>query len=45
MADLVAAGPPEREQVAALASTYGLVFDPTWVPDLMNRYDLNSQSG
>jgi mannose-6-phosphate isomerase-like protein (cupin superfamily) len=42
VADLVAAGPPALDQVAALAARYGLEFgDPDWLPDIIARYGLN----
>jgi mannose-6-phosphate isomerase-like protein (cupin superfamily) len=41
-ADLVEAGPPPLDQVAALAARYGLEFgDPPWLPDIIARYQLN----
>ena len=42
VADLVQAGPPDPAELAALSEAYGLFIDPTWVPDLMDRYDLRS---
>jgi quercetin dioxygenase-like cupin family protein len=45
LADLFAAGPPAPAQVEPLAASYGLFFDPTWVPELMAKYDLNSPFG
>ena len=42
LADLVQAGPPDPADLAALTETYGLFIDPTWVPELMDRYDLRS---
>jgi quercetin dioxygenase-like cupin family protein len=41
MTDLTVSGPPAREDVAALAETYGLQFGtPEWLPDVIARYDL-----
>ena len=41
VADLVEAGTPALEDVAALASNYGLQFgDPPWLPDVIKRYNL-----
>ncbi len=37
--------PPEPGALEALAASYGLFFDPTWIPDLMARYHLNSPFG
>jgi quercetin dioxygenase-like cupin family protein len=45
LADLIQAGPPDPEVLAALAASYGLFFDPTWVPELMTKYDLSSPFG
>ena len=42
VADLVQAGPPDPAELAALSEAYGLFIDPTWVPELMDRYDLRS---
>jgi hypothetical protein len=42
VADLVEAGPPPLDQVAALAAGYGLEFgDADWLPDVIARYGLN----
>jgi hypothetical protein len=42
VADLVAAGPPPFDTVAALAASYGLEFgDAPWLPDVIARYGLN----
>ncbi|HKQ02303.1 MAG TPA: cupin domain-containing protein [Actinomycetes bacterium] len=42
VADLVAAGPPPLDQMAALAANYGLEFgDAAWLPDVIARYGLN----
>jgi hypothetical protein len=38
LADLVDAGPPAVQDIATLASNYGLQFgDPPWLPDLIKR--------
>jgi quercetin dioxygenase-like cupin family protein len=42
VADLVEAGPPPVDQIAALAANYGLEFgDAPWLPDIIARYGLN----
>jgi quercetin dioxygenase-like cupin family protein len=42
VADLVEAGPPPLDQIAALAANYGLEFgDAPWLPDIIARYGLN----
>jgi quercetin dioxygenase-like cupin family protein len=42
VADLVEAGPPPLDQIAALAANYGLEFgDAPWLPDVIARYGLN----
>lgn len=45
MADLVDQGPPDPADVMSLAAGYGLFMDPTWVPELMAKYDLRSPFG
>jgi hypothetical protein len=41
LSELVAAGPPEMAQMAALAQNYGLEFgEPPWLADVMSRYHL-----
>jgi quercetin dioxygenase-like cupin family protein len=45
LADIVEAGPPDPVVLEALATAYGLFFDPTWVPELMEKYGLNSPFG
>lgn len=42
MAELAEAGPPDPAAVGSLAASYGLFFDPTWVPELVEKYGLNS---
>lgn len=45
LAEMFEAGPPDPEALQTVAASYGLFFDPTWVPDLMQRYGLNSPFG
>jgi quercetin dioxygenase-like cupin family protein len=45
LADLVEAGPPSPDDLMSLAGGYGLFVDPTWVPELMERYGLRSPFG
>lgn len=46
VADLAEAGPPAFEDIAALATSYGLEFGrPAWLPDLIARYGLNPPPG
>jgi quercetin dioxygenase-like cupin family protein len=45
LAEMFEAGPPDPATLEALAKSYGLFFDDTWVPELMDRYDLNSPFG
>jgi quercetin dioxygenase-like cupin family protein len=45
LADLIQAGPPDPAVLEPLAASYGLFFDPTWVPELMTKYDLDSPFG
>jgi len=45
LADIVESGPPDPVVLEALATSYGLFFDPTWVPELMEKYGLNSPFG
>lgn len=45
LAEMVAAGPPDPTSLEALAASYGLFFDPSWVPELMDKYGLNSPFG
>jgi len=42
---MVQAGPPNPDDVDAIAKRYGLFMDPTWVPELMEKYHLNSPFG
>ena len=46
LADIIEAGTagPGRAR-EALAASYGVFFDPTWVPELMEKYGLNSPFG
>lgn len=45
LAEIFEAGPPDPAALEPLAASYGLFFDPTWVPDLMQRHNLNSPFG
>jgi hypothetical protein len=36
----VLAGPPDPALLEPLAVSYGLFFDPTWVPELVEKYGL-----
>jgi hypothetical protein len=45
LAEMFEAGPPDPEALETLAASYGLFFDPTWVPDLMQRHNLNPPFG
>jgi quercetin dioxygenase-like cupin family protein len=45
LADVIASGPPDPDALESLAASYGLFFDPTWVPELMTKYGLNSPFG
>jgi quercetin dioxygenase-like cupin family protein len=45
LADLVQAGPPNPDDVMSLSAEYGLFMDPSWVPELMDRYGLRSPFG
>ena len=45
LAEIFEAGPPNPATLEPLAMSYGLFFDPTWVPDLMERHHLNSPFG
>ena len=45
LAEVVESGPPDPDVLQSLAASYGLFFDPSWVPDLMERYGLNSPFG
>ena len=40
-----AAAPPELTQLVALAESYGVQFaEPDWLPDIIDRYNLNASS-
>jgi Cupin domain len=44
--DLAAAGPPPFDQIAALATGYGLEFgEADWLPDVIARYGLTPPPG
>ena len=46
VADLVEAGSPAFDQIAALAASYGLEFgDAPWLPDIIARYGLSQYGG
>jgi quercetin dioxygenase-like cupin family protein len=45
LAEMIESGPPDPTAVASLGASYGLFFDPTWVPELMEKYGLNSPFG
>lgn len=45
LAEVFDAGPPDPAALESLAASYGLFFDPTWVPELMAKYGLNSPFG
>jgi quercetin dioxygenase-like cupin family protein len=42
LAEIFEAGPPDPQSLETLTSSYGLFFDPTWVPELMAKYGLRS---
>ena len=46
LSELILAGaPPNETQIAALAETYGVQFgEPDWLPDIIDRYNLNAPS-
>lgn len=45
LAEVFQAGPPDPAALEPLAASYGLFLDPTWVPELMEKYGLNSPFG
>jgi len=47
VADLLqGGGPPSLQDIAAIASNYGLQFgDPLWLPDVIKRYNLTPPPG
>lgn len=45
LAEVLAAGPPDPTALESLAASYGLFFDPTWIPELMDKYGLDSPFG
>src|SRR5450631_621926 len=45
LAEAFESGPIEPTHLESLASSYGFFFDPTWVPELMEKYELNSPFG
>jgi uncharacterized cupin superfamily protein len=45
VADALADGPPDPDDVAGLAERYGLqMSEPAWLPDLIGRYGLTPPS-
>ena len=45
LVDMIQAGPVDPDDRAALMQRYGLFVDRTWVPELMEKYHLNSPFG
>ena len=45
LAEVFQAGPPDPAALEPLAASYGLFFDPTWVPELIKKYGLSSPFG
>ncbi len=45
LAEIFEAGPPDPAALEPLAKSYGLFLDAAWVPELMERYSLNSPFG
>ena len=45
LAEVFEAGPPDPTSLESLVASYGLFVDPTWVPELMAKYGLNSPFG
>jgi quercetin dioxygenase-like cupin family protein len=46
VSELVAAGPPSLEARLQIADRYGLEFaEPSWLPDIIERYGLNPPPG
>jgi uncharacterized cupin superfamily protein len=45
LADMIEAALPSPNDLEALAKRYGVFFDGTWVPELMEKYHLNSPFG
>jgi predicted 3-demethylubiquinone-9 3-methyltransferase (glyoxalase superfamily) len=39
-----ASGPPDQEAIGAVADRYGLTFDFTWVPELVDKYGLTPRA-
>jgi hypothetical protein len=45
LSELLAGGPSDTTQIAALAQNYGLEFgEPPWLPDIVSRYRLRHSS-
>ncbi|MDX6244854.1 MAG: hypothetical protein QOE76_2577 [Frankiales bacterium] len=45
LAERFEAGPPDPASLESLAASYGVFFDATWVPELMEQYGLSSPFG
>lgn len=46
LSELLSAGPPAPEALAAIAADYGLEFSaPAWLPEVVARYGLNPPPG
>jgi hypothetical protein len=45
LADLIEAGPPSPSDFETLTQRYGVFIDGAWVPELMEKYHLNSPFG
>lgn len=45
LADIIESAPPDPAALETLAASYGLFFDPTWVPELIEKYGLNTPFG
>ena len=45
LAEMIESGAPGPDVIGPLGASYGLFFAPTWVPELMEKYGLNSPFG
>lgn len=45
LADAFEDGPADPSAIESLAASYGLFFDPAWVPELMAKCGLNFPFG
>ncbi|GAA4657454.1 cupin domain-containing protein [Kineococcus glutinatus] len=45
LADMFESGAPGPDDMQELTARYGVFFDPTWVPELMQRHGLRSPFG